>query len=262
MHEVCPWLPVLRYIDMVRGCVQRIKERYKPREIRIIFALESSTPLERSLIDPMYKVHRARTSDQLFTKFKSSMTSFMNESGLGSIKLDGFEADDVIASICQNHPDELKVVFTNDRDLRQLLGSNVVIYQAPGFFYTADIFRTDYGFNPEHFVYYKALIGDKSDGISGVTGWGPVKAKKHISSFNWLSILEEENQKEEYWKAMELVRFRYNQDLKVGDVGIFSLSNEDIQRVARKIGNIYGKENVIEDITISILKLKDTFERV
>jgi len=91
------------------------------------------------------------------------------------------EADDLIANVARALAKEGKdvVVASNDKDFTQLLGESphIRVY---------DIGAKDYMPQPTVNVrVYKALIGDKSDNVPGVPGFGPKKAEKAASDPNF-----------------------------------------------------------------------------
>lgn len=207
-----PWLPILRYIDMMRLAGQRVHDRYPGSKIEVIFAGESRKKLKRTKLDSRYKSHRKPVEDPEFRTFRQMIVDVIQMCGWKIISRDGAEADDVIASVSSQYDGNI-VIFSNDRDLRQLLCfPNVNVYQHPGVFYTPKMFLDDYGIDINDFVYYKALVGDKSDNIQGVYGWGPAKARKHIIAQDWIKTLTEEGQIDEYEKSLQLVRLDFSLD--------------------------------------------------
>jgi DNA polymerase I len=207
-----PWIGILRYLDMLRLFGQRVQEKYPGRQLEFIFAGESRKKLKRTQLNETYKSQRKPVEDPIFKSFRQVIAEVLQDCGWKIMSRDGAEADDVIASIAASVESDV-VIFSNDRDLRQLLCfPNVAIYQHPGIFYTPQMFLDDYGFDVNDFVYYKALVGDKSDNIPGVLGWGPVKAKTHILEQNWIQMLEKEGQKDEYEASLALVRLDFSLD--------------------------------------------------
>jgi DNA polymerase-1 len=104
----------------------------------------------------------------------------------------GFEADDVIGSIsrvCVDRGDVRVIIVTGDSDLLQLVDENTTVV-LPGAQRFGDLRYFDpaavharYGFGPEHVADYKALVGDTSDNIPGVSGIGEKTAKALIAQY-------------------------------------------------------------------------------
>ena len=192
-----PWVAFCKFFDMLRLCVKRSKQKDVP--LKVIFAGESKTKLKRCDIHPEYKGTRVHAEDPKFYKFRSELQEMLQMLGWDLVSVNGAEADDVIASIvaanchrcfckvpCENCDCALKyktdiVIFSGDRDLQQCLAwDRVLIYRAPGLFVDKEMFENEYGIPVEKYGIYKALIGDRSDNIKGVTGFGPAKAQKAI----------------------------------------------------------------------------------
>ena len=133
--------------------------------------------------------------DPKFKKFRVELAELLRFLGWDILSVDGAEADDIIASIvakychrclckvpCDDCDCHLKyktdvVIFSGDRDLQQCLAwDRTFIYRAPGLFVTKETFEREYAFPVGKYSVYKALIGDKSDNIKGVEGFGPAKA--------------------------------------------------------------------------------------
>ena len=86
------------------------------------------------------------------------------------------EADDLIANIAHALAKEGKdvVVASNDQDFKQLLTTDEF-----GKIRVYDLGKKEYMTKPEHdALVYKAIVGDKSDNIPGIPGYGPKKALK------------------------------------------------------------------------------------
>ncbi|MGC4853789.1 DNA polymerase I [Micromonospora sp. DT4] len=106
------------------------------------------------------------------------------------VEMEGYEADDVIATLaCQARDQGMTVLISSgDRDAFQLVGDQVtVLYPRKG---VSDLARMDpaaieakYGVGPERYRDLAALVGETSDNLPGVPGVGPKTAAKWITTY-------------------------------------------------------------------------------
>jgi len=88
--------------------------------------------------------------------------------GIPQYKINGYEADDLLASFAKRFKFNKVLIVTSDKDLLQCVKENVHIFQPKGKYeriVTLDIFRKEFEFEPDNFSNYLALIGDKGDNI-------------------------------------------------------------------------------------------------
>jgi len=96
---------------------------------------------------------------------------------------DGYEADDIIASISKSlGPRDSAVIVSGDQDLYQLLNDKVTIF-CPRYrtLMTKPKFLIKYGLPVSQWAFYKSLAGCTSDCIPGCPGIGPKKAIQFIN---------------------------------------------------------------------------------
>lgn len=96
--------------------------------------------------------------------------------------VNGYESDDLIASIVLEDNQYNKIVVSSDQDLFQLLDKctlyNIVKKQV----YNKDNFRREFGITPKDWIQVKQIAGCKSDGVPGVKGVGEKKAIQLMTS--------------------------------------------------------------------------------
>jgi 5'-3' exonuclease len=104
---------------------------------------------------------------------------------------EGYEADDVIASICKHNTDDQLVIVTEDKDLYQLLRSGVTIYnpRKRGVVNQAS-FQADYKIRPLDWPMVKAIAGCSTDNIDGIPGIGEVKALEYVIGISKDSVTD------------------------------------------------------------------------
>ncbi len=112
---------------------------------------------------------------------------------------EGFEADDVLGTLSLELAKRVDgvgevIIVTGDLDTLQLVDSHVKVYTMRKgitdiFIYDEKAVRERYGLNPNQMVDYKALRGDPSDNIPGVTGIGEKTASELIQQFKSLDGL-------------------------------------------------------------------------
>jgi len=97
----------------------------------IIFALDSKERLFRKDIYPLYKANRGDAPEDLLKQLPIAI-DWIEKMGFTHISKDGFEADDVIATIASLAKKQgLKVhIISHDKDLYQLIEKNIVLYDA------------------------------------------------------------------------------------------------------------------------------------
>jgi len=162
---------------------------------------------DRREISADYKSNRDRSRSNDF-RYQWIAVINMLQTGNGTIwSVPGYEADDLLASYAKDHDCFL---FTNDQDLNGALrpGVTIVKYGYKEIIeFGVDEFIEKYGFEPKHWPVYRALTGDTSDNIKGVTGWGPVNSAKAIIHYDG----DAERMKEEgYTKLYKVLRSEWD----------------------------------------------------
>lgn len=160
-----------------------------PHYLAVIF--DAGRKTFRNEIYPDYKAHRPPPPPDLipqFPLFREACQAFH----LPCLELEGFEADDLIASYAkhaQAHGFEV-VIVSSDKDLMQLIRPGVSLYDPlknkP---IGADEVREKFGVGPDQVVDILSLAGDSSDNVPGVPGIGPKTAAELIQTYGDLETL-------------------------------------------------------------------------
>ncbi|QOR00979.1 DNA polymerase I [Campylobacter sp. 2014D-0216] len=152
----------------------------------IIFALDSKGKTFRSEIDPNYKINRTPPPPDLLAQIPICI-QMIEKMGFSSFSCEGYEADDIIASLVKECKDKdiFIRIITQDKDLYQLIKDGKVSIYSP-------ISKNDYneagclekyGVKPSQIRDFLALCGDSSDNIPGVKGIGAKGAKNLLDEF-------------------------------------------------------------------------------
>ncbi len=141
---------------------------------------------------PEYKAKRNKTPDE----FKSQLPliqEVLDALHIPHLQLDGYEADDIIATLTTQAVaagfDVL--ILTGDRDSLQLVGeSSTVLYPMRGVSelarMTPDAVEDKYAVPPYRYPEIAALVGEDSDNLPGIPGVGPKTAAKWINQYDGL----------------------------------------------------------------------------
>jgi 5'-3' exonuclease len=118
----------------------------------------------------------------------------LGTTGIPQIKVNEYEADDVIATYAKQFSREGHevVMATSDKDFYQLLDDNIRIWDGlkDREFTKTDI-NSKYGLTPDQLVHVGALMGDKGDNIFGIPGWGETFAVRAIKEHGtWQEVIK------------------------------------------------------------------------
>lgn len=169
--------------------LEKIQKEFPDGEI--ILTLESKKKLKRKDIYPEYKATRKPMPEALKKQF-NKILDMIKEKGYRNIKVDHYEADDVIGSICHQWYDQYDelVIFSTDKDLLQFLNKKTYMYNIfknrPTFIHEV---KEVFGVNPDQISDYLSLVGDKADNIPGVPSVGPKTAAKLLLKYKTLDNL-------------------------------------------------------------------------
>ena len=161
----------------------------------IVVAMDSRVPTFRHLRYEQYKATREKAPEDLHAQVPV-IEEILEALRVPCVSADGYEADDVIATIaesCRNAGAACWIV-SGDKDILQLIGGNVrLLAQERG---TSDlveysrekVFQSK-GVYPEQIVDFLALTGDSSDNVPGVPGIGEKTAQKLLARFGNLDAI-------------------------------------------------------------------------
>ncbi len=158
-------------------------------EIIVWFADEKG-PTFRHLTYKEYKATRPGMPDDLKVQI-SYIKRIVETLGIPYVFKEGYEADDLIASFVKAFPIKALIVAP-DKDLYSLISERIILYDpVREIFFDKEDFQKKFGFEPEKFLEFRALIGDPSDNIKGIPGIGEKTAKDLIQRFGTLQNLLE-----------------------------------------------------------------------
>lgn len=161
-------------------------------------ALDTSAPTFRHIEFEAYKAQRDETPEDLIIAIPY-VYKLLKVLNIPALKMDGFEADDIIGTLTAQLPESEFDIYmvTPDKDYAQLVKNNVFLYRPPSKTETQfDILDREkviekYGLPPEQIADYLGLVGDSSDNIPGVPKIGEKTAISLLQAFGSLeNILE------------------------------------------------------------------------
>ncbi len=172
----------------VRSIFQIIKE-FSPEYLVVAFEGKDNF---RKKIYPEYKANRSKVPDDLLAQIPEIL-KLTTKMSVPSITIDGYEADDAIASIaylCKDKNYECRII-SSDKDLHQLVDEKIIQLVKPhrsNELIEYDIAKiTDkFGIAPSQIADYLAIKGDSSDNIPGIKGIGDKGATKLLQEYGTL----------------------------------------------------------------------------
>ncbi|OKK08759.1 DNA polymerase I [Streptomyces sp. CB03234] len=160
-------------------------------------AFDVSRKTWRSEDFPEYKANRSKTPDE-FKGQVELIGELLDTMNAERFAVDGFEADDIIATLAtQAEAAGFEVlIVTGDRDSFQLVSDHItVLYPTKGVSeltrFTPEKVQEKYGLTPAQYPDFAALRGDPSDNLPGIPGVGEKTATKWINQFGSFAELVE-----------------------------------------------------------------------
>lgn len=168
-------------------------DNLKPEYAVIAFDLKSKTFRHKAC--DFYKANRKPMPEDLAIQLPIAK-ALVKMLGFNLIELEGYEADDIIGTVSRIPGEDVhSYVLTGDRDSLQLINdetSVILVKTKEDVVYDPEKFIEEYGVTPTQYIDVKAIMGDSSDNIPGVTGIGEKGAFKLISEYGSLEKLYEE----------------------------------------------------------------------
>jgi DNA polymerase I len=174
-----PTNAIYAFVSMIK----KLRTSENPDILVIIF--DSKGPSFREEISEQYKAQRPPMPDNLSLQVPV-VKRIIDALGLPVLEKEGFEADDIIATLTENlkaHDDVMTFIVTSDKDMMQLVGDRVRILDSMKNMVIGEAeVREKFGIPPGNMVDYLALCGDTSDNIPGVPGIGEKTARELVAT--------------------------------------------------------------------------------
>lgn len=167
----------------VLNALNKLIKKYHPTHMAVAF--DTKAPTFRHNLSEAYKAHRPPMDEALRIQIPY-IHEMIEKLGIALIKIDGFEADDIIGTLayqaCQQG--HRVIISTGDKDMAQLVNDCVILEDS----FTGKL--TDnagviekFGVASEQIADYLTLMGDASDGISGIPKVGQKTAAKLLNEY-------------------------------------------------------------------------------
>jgi 5'-3' exonuclease len=160
----------------------------QPTQVYMVFDGVGSSNNRKNII-PEYKSNRnisRITKHELFDNLEDEDDSkvdqivriiqYLKTLPVKTVSLPRVEADDIIAylsSTLPTQPEDRVFIVSSDKDYLQLVSDKVIVYRPiEKEYYTTDTVKEKFNVTPHNFLLYKLLMGDNSDGVTGIKGLG------------------------------------------------------------------------------------------
>jgi len=167
----------------------------KPTKVVVVFDGEAGAN-NRKYLYPEYKAKRDSGRIMNYKSFQNKdeeddskydqivrLVDYLSYLPIICISVDKLEADDVISCIAKitydDYDDSEVFIMSSDNDFLQLINPRIKVYSPikKKIYESQDVLE-EYGVHPSNFLLYKTLVGDDSDNIPGVNGFGDKNTPK------------------------------------------------------------------------------------
>ncbi len=210
----------------------------------IAVAFDRPKPTFRKKLFKDYQIKRPKMDEGLAAQFPM-VHDVLSAMHIPIFEQDGFEADDVIGTLCKNKPKTIDqvIIVTGDRDLLQLVTDTTKAYMPTKGLSEAKLYgpaetKERLGVDPTQIPDYKALAGDQSDNYPGVPGIGPKTAIELIKNYQTIEFL---------YKALDKNKVEISDGLKEK-----LTKNKDLAILSKTLATI--RTDILMDTRVAPLK--------
>ncbi len=164
-----------------------IFQHYKPS--CLLAAMDSKTKTFRHQMYEDYKATRNKTPDDLHAQIPW-ICDILTALGVPVLQCDGYEADDIIATVAKKCQEEGRTcrILSGDKDLMQLVNESTQILKPEAGASTwrvtgSDGVKAEWGVEPAQLLDLLSLCGDTADNIPGVAGIGAKTGAKLLGDY-------------------------------------------------------------------------------
>lgn len=180
---------VYGFTTMLLKLRQDVTDAEEPTHMAVI--MDAARHSFRNEIYQEYKAHRPDPPEDLVPQF-ALVRDAVRAMSLPCIEMDGFEADDIIATYA-THAREKGwdvTIVSSDKDLMQLVGEDVEMLDTMNNRRLGiQAVHDKFGVGPDKVIEVQALMGDSVDNVPGVPGIGPKTASQLINDYGDLETL-------------------------------------------------------------------------
>jgi 5'-3' exonuclease len=233
---------------------------FKPTRVIVVFDGKGGSQRRRHIY-PEYKSQRKvftrlnrpqdfASEQQELENMKFQLVSLMQileHLPITTIQIDSVEADDIMAYIALHvaNTNNDAIIYSTDKDFLQLVGDNIKVYNpVKKKTFTAETVQEQYLTHPNNFVFYRALMGDKSDNINGIRGAGEKTLHKLIPELSGSSAAID----------VKFIENKYSDVKKKPKLIESILSNQDIIDRNLKLMDL-RQQQMSGDIKLNILSI-------
>ena len=218
--------------------LNKLMESENPDGVAVAFDLHAPTFRHKEYSE--YKSGRKAMPEELAMQFPL-LKNLLKAFGYKCLEFEGYEADDIIgtlARICENNGDEC-VIATGDRDSFQLVSDKTKVLLSATKMgrpeiteYTPEVIFEKYGVKPSGMIEIKALQGDVSDNIPGVSGIGEKTAGALIAKYGSIDYI---------YNNLENLDIKDSLKAKL-------INGKDSAYLSKHLGTIYRQVPLSEDV--------------
>ncbi|MFZ4603072.1 MAG: DNA polymerase I [Caulobacterales bacterium] len=197
------------FCNMMWKLLNDMKAGERPTHLAVIF--DRSERTFRNEIYPEYKAHRPPAPEDLVPQF-AMIREATRAFGVPAVDMEGFEADDLIATYARQAKEAgaLVQIVSSDKDLMQLIEDGRVMLfdpmkQKP---LGPEAVFEKFGVTPDKVIDVQALMGDSVDNVPGAPGIGPKTAAELITTFGSLeAALERASEVKQQKRRETLIQY-------------------------------------------------------
>lgn len=244
---------VYGYLLTLFKAIKDLKPEY------VVACFDTAAPTFRHKRFKDYKAQRPETPKEIVEQIPETK-EVLNVFEIPVFAQEGFEADDLIATIAARIAEDLEVyIVTGDLDNLQLVNENIRVYTLGRgikdiIIYDQEKVLSRFGVRPDQMIDFKSLVGDPSDNIPGVVGIGDKTAASLLQKFesleNIYKVLEKDETdirpavkqslikyKEQAFLARELVEMKKDVkiNLELKDCAFGNFNKKAVEKILSKL---------------------------
>ena len=223
--------PIYMFLKSVKG----LQDKFKPNNTYVTWdkkLIYPSTNFRKELAPETYKQNRDDDKSRQIHEQHDELAKWLTVLGIKQIYPGVLEADDIISWLTREKL-TTSVIVSVDKDLLQLVDSNVHYYNPiKKKLITPDNFVEEVGVEINEYNNYKALLGDKSDNVEGIQGYGVQRSAKLCKEgYDGIMLKLSEDDKKKFDKNLLLTNLYSSYLKEEGEADLYQKQYEEQQLI-------------------------------